>query len=221
MNNSSLLLATGGGKFISAGGRTFYRHDSGMGTVIEFYDNAARKVLVLDAAYRGTGRMTTSNTNTSLKNYTTHGYGFINTGLADGATQSPAACESLTDATINSIWFIDTNTGKQNTDVWVGMSNADAAKHCRDVKVNGVACNIPNFQTLQRIYCEGTSIDALDPTLSQYPQYGLSNWMNGATVWSSTEYGTKNMWFIINNGYCSYFYFEKGASFGIVPVLEL
>lgn len=174
----------------SAGGRKLYRHSSGMGTVIEFNDGVDRKVLVLDAAYRAQGLSMVplaNMVNTSLSNYN------YPTCYVDGgsAEVTPSLCASVTDQTLNQYWPKDKQTSRYNTDVWIAFGNCKAAEHCRSVLVDGVGCDLPNVPTLLRVYCEGVLIDSMDPTVSKYPDYCLTNWFEGISnsqVWTSNEH---------------------------------
>lgn len=205
---------------ITAAGRTLYRHSSGMGTVIEFNDGQDRKVLVLDAKYRTKARMSSNNVNTNLPdymankntndNYYLDGVGYINT--EEGRV--------ITDSVLNSLWWKDTNTSKHNTDVWLTQADCDAATHCRGIMVNNMGCDIPNIQTLMRIYCEGFNLDALDPTVEEYSNYSLRNWCH-EQVWSSSELDAYSIWNIGYTGYCGNFYYTKDVKYGVCPVLEL
>ncbi len=207
---------------ISAGGRKLYRHSSDMGTVMEFNDGQDRKVLVLDAQYRARALlMTSSRTDTSLPNYsqTNSNNNWYIHGTDSSTT--PSACASLTDATLNSLWVnsIDANTSKYNTDVWLTMNGCDAATHCRSITVDGVGCDIPNIQTLMRIYCEAINLDALDPTVASYQNMKLSDWFGSWYLYSSSEYDTYYVRRVSCNGGCNEF--NKGSVCGVCPVLEL
>lgn len=199
-----------------------YRHSSGMGTVMEFNDGQDRKVLVLDAQYRTVAKMTSdTETDTSLPNYTsknTNGTWYIDGGNYE---TSPSACASLTDATLNNLWVnsIDINTSKYNTDVWLTQPDCDAATHCRSITVNGVGCDVPNIQTLMRIFCEADNLDALDPTVTSYPDLRLSDWFGSQHLWSSSECNTRLVRQVLYVGNCGGDY--KFADYGVCPVLEL
>ena len=231
MFKNSLLLKTSttpvyteDNPLITDGGRKLYRHDSDMGTVIEFNDGKNRKVLVLDAQYRAREiMMTSSSTDTSLPNYSsknTNSNWYIH-----GARTStnPSACASLSDATLNSLWAksIDANTSKYNTDVWLTQPDCECATHCRSIKVNGVGCDIPNLQTLMRIYCEGVLLDELDPTASSYPDLKLSRWFGGWYLWSSSEYNADCVRLLYYEGVTINLSVYKYSARGVCPVLEL
>lgn len=207
---------------VSVGGRKLYRHASGMGTVVEFNDGQDRRVLVLDAQYRKYATMMSSEyNNTSLPDYystNTNGSWFIDGGSAN---TTPASCASLTDATLNNLWqkSIDVNTSKYNTDIWLTQPDCEAATHCRSITVNGVGCDIPNIQTLLRIFCEGVLLDELDPTISSYPDVKLTNWFSYGHAWSSTEYGSGTARRIFYTGKSNDNL--KDLALSVCPVLEL
>ena len=232
---------------VSLGGRTLYRHSSGMGTVIEYNDTLGdKKVLVVDAKYRGTGSMgdclnpmdgTGVSTNYSLPDYqssNTNDNWYIHG--TDSAT-TPAEQAALSDETINTLWAntIDVNTSKHNCDVVLAETTttpATAIEHARSIVVDGTPCDVPNIQILQRIYCEAELLDSMDPTVAEYPDYALGSanpngaWYVGgnSAVWASTDggiYGDYSCsWYVDSDGYCDY----DGYRFyvlGVVPVLEL
>ncbi len=210
-------------KIETTGGRKLWRHPSGMGTVIEFNDGQDRKVLVLDAQYR-VRQMNFSSTGShsasTLQNYDTYNTNvnwYIN-GVKSNTT--PSACESVTDTTLNTIWVnsIDTNTSRQNTDVWVTFQDCGVAHHCRSITVDGIGCDIPNIQTLLRIFCEGNNLDMMDPTVADYPDLQLSNWFNSWYAWSSTKHSSGIRYMDFNG--LAYFGYTSGF-FSIIPVLEL
>lgn len=223
MFNKDLLFAKKGNAIVSKGGRKLYRHESGMGTVMEFNDGQDRKVLVLDAQYRARKlKMTSSTKDTKLPNYptsNTNGTLYIDGG---SSATTPRDCASLTDATLNSLWVnsIDANTSKYNTDVWLTQPDCACATHCRSIKVNGIGCDIPNFQTLLRIYCEGVLLDELDPTASSYRDLKLFNWFGFELLWSSTEYDADYIRRLDYDGYCSNRGFRNSER-GVCPVLEI
>ena len=228
LNKGVMMMAkktTSGGEqnvLISAGGRKLYRHESGMGTVIEFNDGQDRKVLVLDAAYRTKAMMVGySSTDSILPNYAgsnTNGTWYID---GSNSSTSPSVCESLVDSTLNSLWVnhIDANTSRYNTDVWLTMTGCDAATHCRSITVDGVGCDIPNFQTVQRIYCEAVNLDALDPTVAEYSSYALGDWFNSSSLTTSSEYNNSSIRIVQSSGFC--ISGTKNSNYGVVPILEL
>lgn len=208
------------GKIVSAGGRKLYRHESGMGTVMEFNDGQDHKVLVLDAQYRFGELMGNSGT-ASLPQYS-FTTGYINGGSVN---VTPSDCETLTDEFLNNTWFVDENTSKYNTDAWLSTNGTYAPQMCRSITVNGIGCDIPNFQTLLRIYCEAANLDLLDPTVSSYSDYKLSDWLGNTNTASSTRYSVPtDTWGIDYRGQCYGFQVISNGMFGYktwCPVLEL
>ena len=251
---------------VSAGGRKLYRHSSGMGTVIEFNDGQARKVLVLDAQYRqrmlelAAARSGTIREEIDLPEYdpdadssswfgliqvgdaNIHGFGGYSNGF------SPAEAEQLTDEFLNSRWWVDTNTSKHNTTAWIngtvdGASiDSEACEHCRSITVDGVACDLPNIQTVMRMYCEATNLDEMDPTANQYPELSMVSLMSvggagssdpdhiyyEAGIWSSTRYVNTGSWSVLSgyaDGNMMYGVVtlagENTEEFSVAPVLEL
>lgn len=206
---------------VSLAGRKLYRHTSGKGTVLEFNDGQDRRVLVLDARYRAKELITTTDetTDTSLPNYVgsnSNGSWYIDGGEND---TSPSRCVEVTDEMLNSLWPVDPNTSKHNTDVWLTLPNCESAVYCRTIMVDGVGCDVPNYQTLMRLFCEATTIDSLDPTLKQYPELSLSDWLGVYSVHSSTEASSSLIRGIGKEGWCANS--SKSLGEGVCPVLEL
>lgn len=155
--------------------RMLYRHDSGMGTVMEYIDadGVHKKVLILDAVYRNTGmsessavcpstlkKLATSST-TDIDNAAGNAYilGFSNTaGL------------SISDSRLNLLWpeaLVDSNSSAYNTQQWLLLgTDPSAAQQAAAVTVAGTACQVPNLNVAFRIFLEADNIDALDPTLN-------------------------------------------------------
>ena len=202
--------------------RFLYRHSSGMGTVICFNDGMDREVLVLDAKYRTIAAITTLSKELPYYPYLNiNGHQYL-----DGINDDFRTKMHISDKRLNTLWkdTIDVNTSKQNTDIRL---DSPAAIHCRSIKVGGVGCDIPNIQTLMRIYCEAERLDALDPTVSQYSNYAFSEvnpngwWRPGGTndFWSSTQSGDNTLLQVRYNAKCVNQYEEY--EYGVCPVLEL
>lgn len=214
---------------VLSSGRTIYRHTSNMGSVLEFTDGTPRKVLVLDAVYRTVATFGTYETDTSLTNYTSSNVN--NTWFVNGGSvgTSSDGCASITDSSLNALWAnsIDENTSRQNCDVFAEYSDTRAVEAARSIFVDDMPCDVPNIQTLMRIFCDSESIDALDPTIASNPSKALGtansngSWKIGSVerVWSSTEYGSSGMRCVKNDGNCNSEL--KNNIFAIVPVLEL
>lgn len=213
-------------KITTPGGRLLSRHSSNMGTIMEFNDGQPRKVLVLDAQYREVKKWGTEGYDpTSLQNYDKISY------LTSGAV--------MTDTEMNSNFSkaIDANTARQNCDTWmtrnsvtdtVGILGVPAVAHARSIVVDEKGCDVPNIQTLKRIFLEADSIDALDPTVAAHRGKALGN-MNsngfwrvlggGSGAWVSTKYSGSWMHHIKPGGACGWMY--KTDNLAVIPVLEL
>lgn len=156
-------------------GRKLYRHSSGMGTVMEYVDADAskKKVLILDASYRSTGKSaSTSDCPSTLKQLTSSSTEDIKndarnnyvTGFAD------AARLSMSDSYLNIIWpanKVDSHSSAYNTQQWLELAtDPAAAQYASAITVAGTACQVPNLNVALRIFIEANNLDALDPTLS-------------------------------------------------------
>lgn len=248
MNNiGKLLMATGFGDLAGpletiASGRKLARHSSGMGTVMEFNDGKPRRVLVLDAQYR-------SNQATGVYGKEMKGlpeligpYRHLNTSSDSFISTIDAA--SVTDSWINTNMAKDTNTAKQSCDIYmkyqyttganVSIDGSPAVIHCRSILVSGTPCDLPNIQTLARIYCDAEAIDARDPSKDTHPTYLLGsrntqgNWFIGpgsgsykTSAWSSTQFNPTDGWLVEGGGLVTALYCRKYNKCAVIPVLEL
>ena len=206
-----------------------------MGTVIEFNDGQDRKVLVLDAQYRDyrcrlyTQQEVDITTLPNLNNvdYAGHNTVYINGEVSPSVTLSPEVCKTYTDEYLNQTFVVDTNTSRYNTTEILNSGYAGSAvTWCRSQTVDGVGCDVPNIQTLYRIFCDALALDELDPTIGEYSHNRLANWMkdksmNSGLVMSSTEGGSEYTGTALRaNGYISSF-FSKNDFTEVIPVLEL
>ena len=244
------VFTTGADYVADPSGRTFKRHGSGMGTVMTWVDKqgVTHRTLVLDATYR-TKLEWGNNTNYSnMTDYTNDYYYFVD-GTSSGSGRNAADWEDAvtesaflgakkTDAIINawSGYFEDANSSKQETDLMMAVqsSTSYAAGWCRSKKVNGVGCDLPNIQTLVRIYCSMFQLDSLDPTatgnkylFTKTRSNNSYNWGfdEANDAWSSTQWGigpgggNYRAWYVHyygqTNGYI------KDHTRGVVPVLEI
>lgn len=248
--SSTISFRTNIGAIVDASGRTFARHSSGMGTVMTWKDKSGvtHKTLVLDATYRTKlqwGSYQNYSNMTDYKNNNNYYYFVTGTNSSTGhnaadwqsaATESAFLGAKKTDAVINSWsgYFEDAKSSKQETDLMmaVNSSTSYAAGFCRSKTVNGVKCDLPNIQTLVRIYCSMFQLDSLDPTatgnkyLFTKTRSGLTyNWgFDGAyTAWSSTEWGASGSyqyaWVVYCNGHA--YWHSKNYTYWVVPVLEI
>lgn len=156
-------------------GRKLYRHSSGMGTVMEYIDADAskKKVLILDASYRSTGKSASTlvcpstlkqiapSATEDIKNAVGNNYV---TGFAD------AARLNMSDSYLNIIWpadKVDSHSSAYNTQQWLELAtDPAAAQYASAITVAGTACQVPNLNVALRIFIEANNLDALDPTLS-------------------------------------------------------
>ena len=173
---------------ITPSGRKIARHTSGMGSVLEINDNGViRNILVLDAKYRITGKRY-YNVAADLKFNAYQRYG-------RPGNISKESYKDISDNVLNAAPYSnqDINTSKQNTDNLLAIgSGAEAAAYCRSILVNGVGCDLPNINTLCRIYSEREQLDALDNTKTS--TNNLTDWIfgNKRSGWTSSWYG--NTW---------------------------
>lgn len=223
-------------------GRLYYRHNSGMGTVVIWVDkqNIQHKTLVLDAAYRSILPWgNPSNYNFAIEGMKTYSpswyYISNNTPSADNTVDTPELFNGITqtDAKLNALsyYFEDENSSKQNTDIMMQNTNLNstsyAAGWCRSRLIDGVGADLPNLQTLIRIWTGMFKFDELDPTpdgngcLFTRKRSKLSyNWNNSSYAWSSTLYTTSQAWILGYSTICTY-YADKSSSFLIIPTMDV
>lgn len=228
-----------GGGVISSGERLFYRHPSEMGTVMEYRDkNGYKKLLVLDCAYRSKSiAFGTYGVDNSLINYIANsGYsnGYIpkTDNLTDNALINYSTTDyinsgGVTTGATNYTYFEDDGSAKENCDIWMQSKDIDdtystpihgvpAVEFCRNIKVNGVSCDLPNVQQMIRIWLEREMLTELDPTVSKNAGTKLSV----SVYWhASTKYSAYYNWNVAYNGYvCAR---AKYNACYVCPVLEL
>ena len=199
-------------------GRKLYRHATLPGSVLCFNDRVDRSVLVLDAKYRigpadgnfKYGWLTTNNSN--LANVTRDPFNFADLeGYPD-----------ISDNVLNT-YIVDPKTSRENTTTLVTDypedSIPEAALHCRSVIIgDNLTCDLPNINTLMRIYVERTYIDELDPTLEEYPNRSLEKIWEEGGVWSSTGSTSAEAYMIEKGGiFNKYMISEVGC---VVPICE-
>ena len=243
------VFTTGADYVADPSGRTFARHSSGMGTVMTWVDKqgVTHKTLVLDATYRTKLKWGSRQNYSNMTDYKNKQYYFVD-GTSSGSGRNEADWESAstesaflgakkTDAIINawSGYFEDAKSSKQETDLMMAVQSSTnyAAGWCRSKLVNGIGCDLPNIQTLVRIYCSMFQLDSLDPTATgnkylftkarSNDQY---NWSFDSAyyAWSSTEWGTSSAstqcaWYVNYTGYANGT--NKFDTYGVVPVLEI
>ena len=156
-------------------GRKLYRHSSGMGTVMEYTDadSTNKKVLILDASYRSTGKSASTNVCPStLKQLNASASEEIKNALGNTYVTGSAAATRLpmSDSYLNMVWpasKVDSYSSAYNTQQWLELAeDPAAAQYASAITVAGTACQIPNLNVALRIFVEANNLDALDPTLS-------------------------------------------------------
>ena len=207
-------------------GRKLYRHVSNQGTVLEFVDKSSvlRKIVVLDAKYRSTGKFGTYGTDSTLTNLTSTN-GNNNTYIDGISKYSIGEFPSITDSKINTIWTtLDNKTSKQNCDVWSGY-DTPGVLHCRSININNTNAEVPNFNASMRIMVESANINLLDPTISEYPQYsigtdtGFVDITTPGNIMSSTEYS--NIYIQVVTKRCNTGVNSKDYICAIIPIIEI
>ena len=203
-----------------------------MGSVMCWNDNGVeRETLILDMKYHNVETywvQTPLKDVSKLTNYTsvpfTHTpYNYCILNITDS---TPSSYNGQTDAVLDAKFnWRDEHTSKENTDALMsaypsytyGYSNLCFVL-CRSVTVDGVGCDLPNMQTLVRIFCDRATIHSLDATdTNNY----WSSWFNKNSdgVWSSSEYNDTYAWNVdyygIVNGY------NKSMKKYFVPVLDI
>lgn len=155
-------------------GRKLYRHSSGMGTVMEYIDADAskKKVLILDASYRSTGKSaSTLVCPSTLKQIAPSATEDISNAIRNNyVTGFADARLSMPDSYLNIIWpadKVDSHSSAYNTQQWLELAtDPAAAQYASAITVAGTACQVPNLNVALRIFIEANNLDALDPTLS-------------------------------------------------------
>lgn len=187
LNNNMLLISSGGGNasiigpvYTAPSGREYARHESGMGSVMFYADGTDRRVLVLDAIFRGSAPFTSQAANVSSLPAINIPRGLSFCGLSVPASQ-------MTDAMLNSVTR-DPNTSRYNCNIWMRYAGMEAVRACRKLYVDGEACDLPNCQLAARIMCDSEFIDSIDPTVGANPTHALAHiWGIGSRVHTSTK----------------------------------
>lgn len=188
---------------VTPSGRVLYRHESNEGTVIEYTQSNEtkgttenRKLLILDAKYRGQGYWGGSDMIQPNTRYINQdGFNFLPTVFTNYPNLSDNEIDEKVKVTIiSSTGEVTRNsninddklgTGRYNTSIIAkiqgsGKEEPTAAKGCRNIKnIPGFSdgFDLPTTRELIVIYVERENIDSLDPTGSQYPtmKLGQSN----------------------------------------------
>lgn len=234
---------------ITKSNRKIYRHESNLGSVLEFNDNGVdRKVVILDSKYRKLINKPFGlfNINVNLDNYSD--YPTLN-GTFTGEEYNPYENIPISDDnTINSTWgeYLDKNLSSTNCDVWMNnkevidinqITGCPIIQYCRETLYDeiNISCDLPNINTLLRIYFESEIIDEFDPTLNEYKQNKLSLSDDSTVFWgntialSSTNYDEFSIRTISYNGYITKYNKKdnfiiinnNSLPFFIIPIIEI
>ena len=182
-----------------------------------------RETLILDMKYHNVKKYWGGFTDISgITNYTSEPFKnqSDNYYILGSSSSTPSAYDGQTDAVLDAKFnWRDEHTSKHNTDALISAfpSSDYAANYCRSVTVNGVGCDVPNMQTLVRIFCDRATIHSLDA--SDTNDY-WSSWFNGRSVWSSSEYKYYYAWYVYCNGYVNYYY-KNLDYYYVVPTQNL
>jgi hypothetical protein len=203
-----------------------------MGSVMCWNDNGVeRETLILDMKYHNIRKcwvLTPLQDVSKITSYTsvpfTHRpYSYC---ILNAVDSTPSSYNGQTDAVLDAKFnWRDEHTSKENTDALMNTypsytySYSDLSfVFCRSITVDGVGCDLPNMQTLVRIFCDRATIHSLDATdTNDY----WSSWFNKNSdgVWSSSEYSSDYAWYV-------YFYgvvqtWNKSEKKYCVPTLDL
>ena len=238
MLNKGILLNTSDGwkpSLVTETSRNIYRHDNGMGTVIEFdMYGTDTKLFVPDAKYRSSSMVNWGSLTSEAKSELVSelvpipGSSFY---IINGASYSHTTILSPipTDAELQSLMPLSSvQSAKTCTDAIVnvlGDSTDYAAGLARSCVIDGLgAMDLPNFYELLVCWCEADNIDNIDPTAENYPKTKLGYTVerfHGLYYWSSSVHTTSmtNAWRVLGDGECFADVMSNVAM--ILPVLEL
>lgn len=223
---------------LSKSGRLFYRHNSDMGTVMIWNDNGVkRQTLILDAKYRSPSDSYCEQCGAIMKNKNT------SIGPIEKVGKEKTI---ITDKMLNKLKIAtqDIFTSKQNTDELMKNSvSSCAAMYCRSIYVNKSKCDLPNINTLCRIFAEREVLDSLDPTKCEYPDLdtipiemkddclfgynNLKNWrINGnpscwSSSWACQDSNQQGSYALCVTMYGTVTHLYTYCKCGIIPVLDL
>ena len=193
-----------------------------MGSVMVWNDNGTtRRTLILDMKYHNVTKHWGDYTDISgITNYDYRVF-IGETGYILGSSNSnTSAYNAQTDAVLDAKFnWRDPNTSKQNTDLIIAQypSGNYAANYCRSKTVNGIGCDLPNMQTLVRIFCDRATIHSLD---SSDTSSRWVDWFDDYFAWVSSEYNYRNAWRV--DCYGGVFGSLKDSSYRyVVPTLDL
>lgn len=210
-------------------GRMYFRHSSGMGSVMIFRDRGTwKRVLILDSIYRNKRKM-------GLYKIEVPEINHLNRIVVDRRVQYWRLVPGSDEMIDASLTFWDPNTAKENGDIYMKYSEVEdkaqrihrsvgpaAIKYCRSILVNERPCDLPNIQTLMRIYTDRKFIDRMDPTVGLNIEFDLANWIFGTTrsAWSSSSYTSSYQLAIYEHALIEHD-LRRYATRIVIPILEL
>lgn len=162
--------------------RKIYRHSSNEGSVIEFdMYGAPIKLFVADAKFRASLTFNSGDSTSNLPKF-----------ILPTKTLS-----NLSDKQLQNTFKSLSKDGlaRDNTDALMQHGTYEAARYCRSLELD-----LPNIFELIAIYQEADSLDALDPTVSDYDLYALGfknprgKFGTNGAAWSSTLFSAKHSW---------------------------
>lgn len=195
MFNKKLLLAYSGGDkpipggvgevIVSASGRRFQRHESGMGTVMEWNNNGnVQYTIILDAMYRSITTSTLSTRNES---------GFLQycqdmTNINDGYRVDLLPSDQYTDSALDSTFVLGienrnnkvatddiiSGVDRQMIDYGEGQYESVVGVYSAIYYCRKMGCDLPTVSCMLRIFLDRAIIDSLDPTKTS--TNNLTNW---------------------------------------------
>ena len=224
-------------------GRKIYRHESGMGSVLEFQGfYKTEKVLILDAQYRGfpiLGNSTSysdrptefsDNTINSINSYNKTNSNYLdnvisnnNRGLAYGnpVTTDPPQYTDYQIKWLTRKLLFNSNklySSRENCNIYSKYNSYNFVKFCRNKKVYQIACDCPNLEIVIRMVIEMEHIDALDESLH------ISRTLALGTINSNGIFGNKYSSGLVSSTYynwTSYTSNFKTTSYANVKYLRL
>lgn len=221
-----------------------YRHSSEMGSWFEFTSvlGETKKVLVLDAKYRSYGEFGLCGLTLDLERWTEYqninGNGYVSGSIDDVLVSNNYP--KLSNSEFNLLWqnnlskiqdtkYVNEILSQQLTPDTRGIVGSKALELCQKWEVEGKKGCLPNIEVLMWIMMKSTSLDILDITVKDYPEYALINnpygwWSLGGTdaVWSCTMSGFSNTygsWCLDNHG--KLMNGNKQLIKGIIPIILL
>lgn len=204
-----------------------------MGSVIEFNDNGIwRKILVADAQYRFITKWGDKDYKADMDTYinrNTNSNQYIDGISRTGSPYPTVGTVNLTENVLNNLWYdsLDKLSSRECCEIWLRYADTIAVWKTRELTLDGMGFDVPNFQTVLRIFCEAQKLDSLDASLpvNERNALGLMNiygwWHIGGTeaVWTSTQFSKEAMRTISSTGDCMYT--DKDTICAVIPVLEL